>query len=138
MAEQGKDATIFGTDGLFAPTEFNIEGAYVSSFAPDITDIPESEELAAEYRETYGEEIGNFGPPSFVAANVAMEAIKRVCDAGGDPDRASVLAEVHETDMATSILGQPIGFDEGGDLVDAEFFVFQIISGEYQLLSEPQ
>ncbi len=37
LSEQGKDAVIFGSDGLFSPDDFKIAGSYVSSFAPDIT-----------------------------------------------------------------------------------------------------
>ena len=43
MAEQGKTAVIFGSDGLFS-ADFTIDGSYVSSFAPDIKGIPEDAE----------------------------------------------------------------------------------------------
>src|SRR5262245_49191944 len=40
LAQQHKKALIFGTDGLFSPGTFTINGSYVSSFGPDITAIP--------------------------------------------------------------------------------------------------
>ena len=40
LAQQHKKAVIFGTDGLFSPGTFTINGSYVSSFGPDITAIP--------------------------------------------------------------------------------------------------
>src|SRR6516225_6046610 len=40
MAQEKKKAVIFGTDGLFSPGTFSINGSYVSSFGPDITAIP--------------------------------------------------------------------------------------------------
>jgi branched-chain amino acid transport system substrate-binding protein len=132
MAEQGKTATIFGSDGLFSPSDFTIEGSYVSAFAPDIKGIPEDAELVAEYESTYGE-FGTFGPPTFAAATVALEAMKTVCESGAVPDRASVLASVAATNMETSILGQPIVFGENGNLDGAQFFIFQIVDGAYVL-----
>ncbi len=42
LKEQGKDAVIFGSDGLFSPDDFTIDGSFVSSFAPDITNIESS------------------------------------------------------------------------------------------------
>src|ERR687892_739190 len=66
LAEQGKDAVIFGSDGLFSPDDFSIAGSYVSSFAPDITglDDPAVQELATAYEEEFGD-FGTFGPPTF-------------------------------------------------------------------------
>src|SRR5690242_9679469 len=40
LAQQHKKAVIFGTDGLFSPGTFSINGSYVSSFGPDITAMP--------------------------------------------------------------------------------------------------
>src|SRR5215207_569425 len=66
MQEQGKDAVIFGSDGLFSPDDFSIEGSYVSAFAPDITSIPESKPIADAYQKKYGD-FGTFGPPTYAA-----------------------------------------------------------------------
>src|SRR6266849_445296 len=40
LAQQHKKAVIFGTDGLFSPGTFTINGSDVSAFGPDITGIP--------------------------------------------------------------------------------------------------
>ena len=47
LAQQHKKAVIFGTDGLFSPGTFTINGSYVSSFGPDITAIPADAAIAA-------------------------------------------------------------------------------------------
>src|SRR6266571_6859721 len=44
LAQQHKKAVVFGTDGLFSPGTFTIAGSYVSSFGPDITAIPQTNE----------------------------------------------------------------------------------------------
>ena len=134
LAQQHKNAVIFGTDGLFSPGTFTITGSYVSSFGPDITGIPADASIVATATSKYGK-FGTFGPPVFAATHVMDEAIASVCKAGHVPTRASVLAAVKTTSEPTSILGQPISFTSGGDLVNGKFFLFKIDStGKYNLI----
>ena len=134
LAQQHKKAVIFGTDGLFSPGTFTINGSYVSSFGPDITAIPADASLAAAAKAKYGS-FGTFGPPVFAATHVIDEAIASVCKAGQTPSRSNVLAAIKKTNEPTSILGQPIQFDSHGDLVNGKFFLFKInSSGKYQLI----
>jgi branched-chain amino acid transport system substrate-binding protein len=134
LAQQHKKAVIFGTDGLFSPGTFTINGSYVSSFGPDITGIPADASIAATAKAKYGS-FGTFGPPVFAATHVIDEAISSVCKAGQTPSRANVLAAIKSTNEATTILGQPISFDAHGDMLNARFFLFKINSaGKYQLI----
>jgi branched-chain amino acid transport system substrate-binding protein len=134
LAQQHKKAVIFGTDGLFSPGTFTIDGSYVSSFGPDITGIPADASIAATAKAKYGS-FGTFGPPVFAATHVLDEAIASVCKAGQTPTRANVLAAVKTTSESTSILGQPISFTSGGDVVNGKFFLFKIDStGKYNLI----
>jgi branched-chain amino acid transport system substrate-binding protein len=134
LAQQHKKAVIFGTDGLFSPGTFTINGSYVSSFGPDITAIPADASLAAAAKAKYGS-FGTFGPPVFAATHVIDKAIASVCKAGQTPSRSNVLAAIKKTNEPTSILGQAIQFDAHGDLVHGKFFLFKInSSGKYQLI----
>jgi branched-chain amino acid transport system substrate-binding protein len=134
LAQQHKTAVIFGTDGLFSPGTFSINGAYVSSFGPDITAIPADASVAATAKAKYGT-FGTFGPPIFAATHVIDEGIASVCKAGQTPSRSNVLAAIKKTNEPTSILGQPISFDSHGDLVNGKFFLFKInAKGAYQLI----
>jgi branched-chain amino acid transport system substrate-binding protein len=134
LAQEHKNAVIFGTDGLFSPGTFTISGSYVSSFGPDITAIPADAAIAAAAQAKYGS-FGTFGPPVFAATHVIDEAISSVCKAGQTPSRANVLAAIKQTNEPTSILGQPISFDSHGDLVNGKFFLFKISpAGKYQLI----
>jgi branched-chain amino acid transport system substrate-binding protein len=134
LAQEHKNAVIFGTDGLFSPGTFTISGSYVSSFGPDITAIPADAAIAQAAQSKYGT-FGTFGPPVFAATHVIDEAISSVCKAGQTPSRANVLAAIKQTNEPTSILGQPISFDSHGDLVNGKFFLFKINSaGKYQLI----
>jgi len=136
LAEQGKDVPIFGSDGLFSPDDFKVAGSYVSSFAPDITglDDPAIADMVAAFEDEYGD-FGTFGPPTFAATTVVMEAATAVCEGGEEPTREAVLEQMDATDLSESILGQPIAFTENGDIQDATFFIFQVQDdGSYQLV----
>jgi branched-chain amino acid transport system substrate-binding protein len=134
LAQQHKKAVIFGTDGLFSPGTFSINGSYVSSFGPDITAIPADKAIAAAALAKFGK-FGTFGPPVFAAQHVIDEAIASVCKSGQTPSRANVLAAIKNTSEATTILGQPIKFTSSGDVVNGKFFLFKIDStGKYNLI----
>src|ERR1700730_2079762 len=134
LAQEHKNAVIFGTDGLFSPGTFTISGSYVSSFGPDITAIPADASIAAAAKAKYGS-FGTFGPPVFAATHVIDEAIASVCKSGQTPSRSNVLAAIKKTSETATILGQPISFDSSGDLVNGKFFLFKIDSaGKYQLI----
>jgi branched-chain amino acid transport system substrate-binding protein len=134
LAQEHKNAVIFGTDGLFSPGTFTISGSYVSSFGPDITGIAADASIASAAQAKYGS-FGTFGPPVFAATHVIDEAISSVCKAGQTPSRANVLTAIKQTNEPTSILGQPISFDSHGDLVNGKFFLFKISSaGKYALI----
>jgi branched-chain amino acid transport system substrate-binding protein len=134
LAQQHKKALIFGTDGLFSPGTFTINGSYVSSFGPDITAIPADAALVAAAKAKFGS-FGTFGPPVFAATHVIDEAIASVCKSGQTPSRSNVLAAIKNTNEATTILGQPIKFTSSGDVVNGKFFLFKIDStGKYNLI----
>jgi branched-chain amino acid transport system substrate-binding protein len=134
LAQQHKKAVIFGTDGLFSPGTFSINGSYVSSFGPDITAIAADADIAAQAKSKFGA-FGTFGPPVFAATHVIDQAIASVCKSGQTPSRSNVLSAIKRTDESTSILGQPVKFDSHGDLVNGKFFLFKIdSSGKYNLI----
>ena len=134
LAQQHKKAVIFGTDGLFSPGTFTINGSYVSSFGPDITAMPADAVIARAATQKFGS-FGTFGPPVYAATHVIDEAIASVCKSGQTPSRADVLAAIKKTNESASILGQPISFDSHGDLNGGKFFLFKIDSaGKYKLI----
>jgi branched-chain amino acid transport system substrate-binding protein len=136
LSEQGKKAVIVATDGSYSPDQFKTPGAYVSSFAPDITEIASNASIAKQIKAKYGS-FGTYGPPLYAAAMVAASAIDAVCKSGETPTRANVLEQVKKTDQPTSILGQPIRFDANGDLEGAKFFVFKVgADGKYSLVAQ--
>ncbi|HET9508873.1 MAG TPA: branched-chain amino acid ABC transporter substrate-binding protein [Gaiellaceae bacterium] len=127
LNEQGSDAVVFGSDGLFS-ADFTAEGSYVSSFAPDITAIDSSADLVEAYEAEYGEFTSTFGPPMYAATQAALAAISAACEEG-EPTREAVAEKIGETDQQDSILGDPISFDENGDVEGARFYIFRVLGG---------
>ena len=100
MKEQGKKAIIVGSDGMDSG-DFNIEGSYISAFAPDIRGIAGN----AAFIKGYGKKfVSNFGPPIYVATNAAIVAIQKAC-ADGNATRAEVLKNLHATRLPKTVLG---------------------------------
>jgi len=135
MAEQSKTATIFGTDGVFSPQDFKVEGSYLSSFSPDVQNNPDYADLVQQFEDKYGQ-FGAFGLTTYPATQVVLDAVKQACaDGGGTADRAAVAEAVKNTDISDSILG-PISFEDSGEMTDAKFFVYTIKDGNYTLADE--
>lgn len=130
MLEQGYDAILFGADGFQSVDDFILgaagaaEGAYVSAFAPDIHELESSADVVARFGEAYGE-FGTFGPPTYAATMVVLEAMQRAFDTG-ELSREAVVAEVANTNVELSVLGTPLAFDENGDVLNAQFYIFQV------------
>jgi branched-chain amino acid transport system substrate-binding protein len=138
LKEQGKTATIFGTDGLFS-SDFKVNGSYVSSFAPDIRNITSSRRFVTGYFKKFGKNapLGTFGPPSYVAAQALLNAISQSCTTGradGNVNRAEVLKYTKQTLIRSSILGFNISFDARGDVRGAKFFIFRVEGGKFVLV----
>ncbi len=135
LKEQGKKAVIIGSDGLYSPTDFNLEGAYVASFAPDVRGVASANTVVAAYQKAYDDKFGTFGPPVYVAAQVLATAIQSTCKSGKPGTRAAVTAAVKSTKLASTILGGPVSFDANGDVNDAQFYLFKITGKKYNLIA---
>jgi branched-chain amino acid transport system substrate-binding protein len=139
LLEQGKRAKVFGGDGANAPAQFKLAGSYVSNFAPDISGIASSKRLVDGWkRANPSAQLGSFGPPAYLATQVALQAIKRACDKGKGrmQTRREVLRNIKKVRIAQSILGGSFRFStKTNDPLNAKFYIFQIQSnGTYKLV----
>ena len=139
LLEQGKRAKVFGGDGANNAEQFKINGSYVSNFAPDISGIASSKALIDGWkRANPSATLGSFGPPAYLATQVALNAIKRACDAGNGSmkTRRDVVKNVKKVRIPTSILGGAFRFStKSNDPLNAKFYIFQIQSnGSYKLV----
>jgi branched-chain amino acid transport system substrate-binding protein len=139
LIEQGKKAKVFGGDGSNDSTQFKVPGSFVSNFAPDISGIAADKALIAGWQKDNPKStLGSFGPPSYLATQVALQAIKYACTAGKGQikDRRAVVRNVKKVRIPNSILGGSFRFStKSNDPLNAKFYIFEIQSnGSYKLV----
>jgi branched-chain amino acid transport system substrate-binding protein len=122
MREQGKRATLFGSDGLFDPDNFKIPGSLVSFFPVDTNAA-----VVKAYMSSHGGSADFFGAPTYVATQAVVGAIDRACAAGrGRTTRAAVRRALARTKIAKTVLGLPLAFTANGDLQGGAFGIYRI------------
>ena len=124
MKEQGKSAVIVGSDGLDSG-DFKIQGSYVIAFAPDIRGIKGNAAFIRGYGKKF---VSNFGPPTYVATQAAIAAIKKAC-ADGNATREEVQRQLRTTFIPKTVLGGNLQFTARGDVKGAKFYVFKLGAG---------
>ena len=130
LREQGKDAIVFGTDGAYSPSQFKPRLGYVSVFAPDPHFDPSARSLIRQYnRYSKNKAFGAFGPATYMAGLVAMNAIEKACG-DGTTNRAEVTREVRRTNIP-SIFGGRLKFSAKGDPLPTRFVIYKITNGKY-------
>jgi branched-chain amino acid transport system substrate-binding protein len=133
LREQGKRAVVFGTDGAYSPTQFKPNSGYVSSFANDLRFLASARSIVRAYnRYSNNRAFGTFGPPSYMAAWVSMNAIRTACN-DGRATRPEVSRIVRRTNVP-SILGGRVRFTARGDVRGAKFYIFRVQNGNYSLV----
>jgi branched-chain amino acid transport system substrate-binding protein len=129
LREQGKKAVVFGTDGTIDPA-FKFPGSYVSNFAPDISNDPSKKLLVAQWKKANpGRTFSSFGPPSYGATQVIMEAAKKACTANnnGSITRQDVLRRIKAVKIADWILGGSFAWSKKtNDPLNGSFWLYQL------------
>jgi branched-chain amino acid transport system substrate-binding protein len=107
LRSQGKQAVLFGSDGLFDPDNFKIPGSYVSFFPINLR----SGIITAYRRGPGGGKSELFGLPSYQAADVVGRAIDRACR-NGVATRREVRGFINRTNISQrqSLVGFRIRF----------------------------
>jgi ABC-type branched-subunit amino acid transport system substrate-binding protein len=139
LVEQGRKAKVFGGDGSNDPDKFKTPGAYVSNFAPDISGFSYNKSIIAGWqKDNPNQTLGSFGPPTYLAVQVALNAIKKACDAGKGQikERRDVIRNVKKIVVKNAIVGGDFRFStKSNDPLNAKFYIFQIQSnGKYKLV----
>jgi branched-chain amino acid transport system substrate-binding protein len=130
LKAQGKAAIAFGSDGTFDSSKFNVDGSYISFFAPDVTTIPADASVVATFHKQFPGATSPFGAPNYVLAQMYASAITKAC-ANKTITRAELRADFAKVKLKSTILGTPISFTANGDLAGAEFHIFKITGGKY-------
>jgi branched-chain amino acid transport system substrate-binding protein len=135
LRARGKTAIVVGSDRLDSSDWLSsAEGQYYASFAPDVKafDDKVTKTLWSAYVSEFGEPQTNYGPPVFVAMQVALAALRSACG-DGKASRLEVQQQVRRVRISSSILGYPIRF-RGGDAVNARFWMFRVMGGAGMLV----
>ncbi len=139
LAEQGKKAKVFGTDGSNNPAQFKFPGSYVSNFAAPISLFPYNKPIIAGWkRDNPGKTVGSFGPPTYGAVQVILEGLKAACAKYHNtlPSRRVLINIVKHVRISQWILGGNFRFStKTNDPFNGQFYIFQIQSnGTYKLV----
>ncbi len=127
LPDVGLNVRMVGPDGQFEPVDYiqasggAAEGNYVTFLAPDMRKVPAASGFVKAFEAKYGT-LSSYGPLAYEAANILLEAIKKV----GKPDRAAIQDAVRATKNYEGILGVPISFDAKGDVAGGVIFVYQV------------
>ncbi|MGI9186460.1 MAG: branched-chain amino acid ABC transporter substrate-binding protein [Gaiellales bacterium] len=132
LAKAGKYPTFIGGDALFLDS-FRSPGAYVTTYAPDLSADDSAEETIRLYKTIFGE-FEYYGAPSYVAMEIVLEAANEVCKEHGEVTREEMVKQLPKTRLATSILGMPIAFTPEHELEDAPMHVYQAGPGGFTLV----
>jgi branched-chain amino acid transport system substrate-binding protein len=119
---------LMGSDGLFDPLFSGLGNHVYDSFFP----VNPSDARVAAFKKSHGGKSELFGAPSYVAAQVVTGAIDRACK-DGKATRAEVRRQIKRTSIAvkTSLLGLPVKFDKGGDMVKRPFGIYHSVKGVF-------
>lgn len=132
LRRRGNDAAVVGSDALYSG-DFTLAGSYVASFAPDVRGIPGSEAFVRGYGTGF---VSSFGPPSYVATQAAIGAIRRACR-DGRATRDEVQRELAATSIPRIVLGGGLRFTDRGDRAGATFSIFRLGPGGKRTLVAP-
>ena len=113
LRRQGKTSIIVGSDTLDS-RDFTISGSYIAAFAPRV-----------RVQGYEGRSVTKFGPPAYVATEVAVRAIHAAC-ADGTATRREVLERIRATDIRPTVLGTRLRFTSRGDARGASYAVFRL------------
>lgn len=119
---------LMGSDGLFDPAFSGLGTQVYDSFFP----VNSADKRVAAFKKSHGGKTELFGAPSYVAAQVVSGAVDRACK-NGTASRAEVRAQMKKTNITVkqSLLGLPIQFNKGGDMVKRPFGIYHSVKGVF-------
>jgi branched-chain amino acid transport system substrate-binding protein len=119
-----------GGDGMYNPEYLqgagfpSAEGWYVTIASPNLLVDPRARATIQAFKARYGYSPDNSAITAYDAAQVVIDAIRRVAEGGRPVNRANVRDAIQSTNLET--LQGAVSFDANGDLVDKVTSVLQI------------
>ena len=113
-----------------------VEGWYATVASPHVTGDPKTAQFTERYRARFGIAPDDYTITCYVAAQVIIDAVKKIAESGKPVTRAAVRDGIQNIKLADSLLG-PVEFDANGDLKNKVISVFQITKNAARPLDEP-
>lgn len=119
-----------GGDGLVGPEMLTAagfpaaEGWYATQASPHVTEDPAVQDWVNAYKTKFGMSPSDYAITAYDAALVAIDAVKRVTEAGKPLTRDNVRDAIHSSSVKT--LQGVVSFDEHGDIKDRVISVFKV------------
>jgi branched-chain amino acid transport system substrate-binding protein len=123
-----------GGDGMYASSILKgagfpaVEGWYATIAAPYVFDQPEVEAWSKRFQEKYGRAPEGYSVTAYDAAQVILDAVKRVAASGKPVTRAAVRDAIQTTHLKA--LQGEVSFDENGDIQNRVVSVFQCVKND--------
>lgn len=113
-----------------------VEGWYATVASPHIGDDPKAAKFAERYKARFGFSPDDYTITCYVGAEVIIDAVKKLADAGKPVTRAAVRDGIQNIKLTNSLIG-PVSFDANGDLQNKIISVFQITKDAAMPLDDP-
>jgi branched-chain amino acid transport system substrate-binding protein len=143
MVKLGMKATFMGGDGI-KEDGFVIgagpaaDGVYCSDGSPNLAVMPSAAQFLKDYAARFaGQPVGTYSANAYVAAQVAVEAIRGLMEKNGGvpPAREDVVRAIASSLTPDTPLG-PIAFTAAGDVTTPVVSIWTIRNGKYVFIAQ--
>jgi branched-chain amino acid transport system substrate-binding protein len=129
----GKDPTIVGGDAMFSLNDFDVPGAYVPTYAPDVSKMADGAATVKLYSEIFGD-LAPFAATAYVAMETVATAALHSCR-NGEATRGGVTKALPDVRIPSTLLGNSVSFDAHHELIGSRYWMYRIEGGSYRLIS---
>ena len=113
-----------------------VDGWYATVASPHVTEDPKTSQFSDRYYGRFQQRPDDYTITNYVAAQVIIQAVKGLAEAGKAVTRESVRDAIQSTKLADSLIG-PVSFDANGDITNKTISVFQIKKDTTKPLDDP-
>ncbi|MGO9873488.1 MAG: ABC transporter substrate-binding protein [Acidimicrobiia bacterium] len=128
----GKAPIIVGGDAMFSLNDFDVPGAYVPTYAPDVSKMADGAATVRMYSEIFGD-LAPFAATAYVAMQTVATAALDSC-ANGQATREGVAKTLPDLKIPSTLLGNSVSFDAHHELIGSRYWMYQIEGGGYRLI----
>jgi branched-chain amino acid transport system substrate-binding protein len=128
----GKDPTIVGGDAMFSLNDFDVPGAYVPTYAPDVSKMKDGAATVKLYGEIFGD-LAPFAATAYEAMETVATAALDSCR-NGQATRDGIAKALPGVSIPSTLLGNSVAFDAHHELIGSRYWMYRIEGGNYRLI----